>query len=473
MKKIISFTLLLCVTHYSYSQYDTNSLGYGLYDQDNKQKDAESSYTGDNNKMGKGYLWTEYNGSSTNGPRDNKDHIWNTDMFDVSRFRKNNNYNIQNSSTRTTSRSSSRGDIHRQNNDKKREYNARNDALRAQRAEELREQMEENRRREEERKRRIEEENRRDRERGLQEYYMRTAGYHQANAMRDEWMRTEGVRRLKEDYRAIDMADIPEQVASPSSQQKMDVMSGKDMANLLRGKKTSEGEITIEFVEDSRRKDKHDVAITNESHFVELYDDGGYNQSAADQWEQAINSDQAIIGRASTKDISNKYKRTVLITKDELDLSGVYITILPSHGCVGLVNEKIILLESKSLSPISLKNNDSVEQIATCGNKIYGKQTFSVLDITDEKTSELLNLETDDFTIYSESNKTFIICAKFFGISIITRINTESMKYDELLRLKTPIEGITANEKNLLVLSDNNIIQFKFREFLTRHFTLI
>lgn len=442
MRRFIIFIVLLFLAHIRYGQSDNNSLGYGIYDQDNKRNDAKSSDTGSQNRS-----WL------MNGGLD--------DQFRNNRIKIDTNYtHPKSTSSQTRTTSSSKGDVHKQNNDKKREYNARNDALRAQRAEGLRKQQEDNRRREEERKRIIEEENRLDRERGRQEYYMRTAGYHKANAMRDEWMRTEGVRRLEEDYKAIDMADIPERIGYPSHPPKNEVMSGKDMANLLRGKKADEGEITIEFVEDDRREDKHEVAICNESHFIELFDEGGYNQSSLSLWEQAMNSNYAIISETTIKDISNKYRRTVLISKDELDLSSIYITILPGNGCVGLKDGKLLLLENnKKLSAISLKSNETVEQIASCGSKIYGKQNFCVLDITDEKVSEFLEFETDNFTINPESNKTFIICANILGISILTRINTESMKYDELLRLKTSIQSIAANENILLVLSNNKIIQ--------------
>lgn len=99
--------------------------------------------------------------------------------------------------------------------------------------------IEDCRRRAEERKRRIEAENRRDRERGFMEYTAMTSGSRIANAASDHWKATEGIRNLKDNYHAVDMAQPPQQGVTP----KIEGMSGNNMAGIIKSKEN--GSITL------------------------------------------------------------------------------------------------------------------------------------------------------------------------------------------------------------------------------------
>jgi len=314
------------------------------------------------------------------------------------------------------------------------------------------------RRRTEERKRRIEEENRRDRERGLMEYYARTASYHQANAARDHWMATEGVRHLREDFHAIDMAQIPQGQFTP----KMEGMSGKELANLINTNENStiEGNITVTFVESNESRDnKRSVAINKENNFIDLFDDGGYNQNEAFRWNEALQFDNPLIKPSSNWKAVQGYTKTLLIEKGQLNLNNFNITSLPNMGCVALIGDSILLLDNDSLPFLQWKVESNISEVVVCGARTFGKQDYKIVEIKDDSLIVVCEFESDEFNIYSETDNTLLICAKIFDLNIVTRINVEEMKYDELLRTTSSIRKVVSNGKAVFALLKDRIIE--------------
>lgn len=316
------------------------------------------------------------------------------------------------------------------------------------------------RRRAEERRRRIEEENRRDRERGYREYYARMSSYHQANANRDRWMATEGVRHLKEDYHAMDMAQIPEGKVTP----KMEGMSGKELAEVLKPKKErlAEGDVIVTFTnKKENRKNRESVAIQQNKKYIDLFDDGGYDQNEADEWKKAITSEFPLVESSLEQQSALGYSRTLLIEKEKLNLNKFNITTLPNMGCVALIGDSVLFLDNENLPSVKWSVESNVSQVITCGERTFGKKDFKIVEIKKEGLSVVCELENDNFCIYPETNRTFILCAKILDLSIVTRINVSDMKYDELLRIPSFIRKIVSNNTITLALLDDRIIDIR------------
>lgn len=324
------------------------------------------------------------------------------------------------------------------------------------------------RRRAEERKRRIEEENRRDRERGYIEYYARMSGYHQANAARDRWMATEGVRHLKEYYHAIDMAQIPQRQVTP----KMEGMSGKELAGILKAQEenVSEGDLIVTFVDgNENRENKRNVTIQQDNKYIDLFDDGGYDQDEVSQWNTAVMSESPIVQSSVRHQIVQEYSGTLLIEKERLNLDRLNITTMPNMGCVALIGDSVLLLDNDSLPFLKWSVESNVSQVITCGERTFGKQDFSIVEINDDSLSVVCELESDDFCIYPETDSTFILCAKVLDLSIVTRINVSGLTYDELLRIPSYIHKIVSNGTVTLALLDNRIIDISKSPALFYH----
>lgn len=315
------------------------------------------------------------------------------------------------------------------------------------------------RRNAEERKRRNEAENRADRERGRREYYRRMGGFHAANAARDRWMATEGIRHLQEDVHAMDMASIP----PAKREDKLDLMSGSDMANLLKGKE--EG-LTVEVVvveRDNERQNKTGVALGQQSDgdgtgVIDLYDDGGYDETSMDLWEYSTTSSEAYITLPAKLATTNEYNKTLILKKSQLDVEDFYLTTLPGMGCVALLGDSLVLLDSENLDLLEWGKGLDVTEVVTCGKRTFAKQHNKIIEITLDSATQVAAFDSENFSIYSETDTTLIVNATTLDMTVVMRFNIERMTYDEILRITSPIKKVCANGIVVLSLSEDKII---------------
>lgn len=300
---------------------------------------------------------------------------------------------------------------------------------------------------------RIEAENQADRERGRQEYYNRMGKFHAHNAARDQWMATEGIEHLK-DVHVMDWTDIP----VSKKEDHLDIMSDSAMANLL---KPQEEEISIEVVvvkRDSLRDNKSGEKLNNGSEAMDFFGKGGYNISAIDEWDDALNNDALVMTNSMTKSIESEYVKELLFSKKEFDISTLNITTLPGMGCVILLGDSVVLLDSPALDIVEWNSHESVEEIVVCGSRTFGKQGKKIIELIDNGTTTLCEMVTGDFKITGESEKSMILFMEDFDLTIINRLNINSKTYDELLRITQPIDKVVANSNVILALQGNKIV---------------
>lgn len=315
-----------------------------------------------------------------------------------------------------------------------------------------------------ERKRKEKLKNLQDMQKGLERYYARTAKFHQEKAARDQWMATEGVRRLQEDYHAIDMASVPQkQVVSPTV-----VTSGKDLAKLLDGEDEGLeefGEIEIVFKErDSERENKQGVGIDN-SKYVDLYDEGGYNKDQLDMWNGALWSEEPVVKQVNERRCT-EYESIRLLEKDVIDLKVFNITTLPDLGCVILYGDSVVLLDNDSLPVLRWGIEENISQVIACGSRTIGKQSQKIVEITEKGVFTICYFDNEEYNIYPETDSTFLVCLHMLDLFIVTRVHANTLHYDELLRTPSVIRKVVSNGTVTIVLTDDRMIDISHQPTL-------
>lgn len=301
----------------------------------------------------------------------------------------------------------------------------------------------------EERRARIEAENRADRERGRAEYYQRMGSFHAYNAARDRWMATEGIRRLNSVH-AKDMASIP----TAKREDKLNVMSGSDMANLLKDDKPKQVKFTVEVVDHFENNNTGNSAPDQSG-------DNSSNENDQKLWDITASSSKAFINMPSKPKATAGYEKTLLFKKSELNLEGLFLTTLPGMGCIALIGDSLVLLDNSELAVLEWGKHLDISEVVVCGERTFAKQREKIIEIKRDDTEEVATFETENFSIYPETGKSFIVCAYSNDKNTVTRIDTEGMKRDEVICTSMPIDRICANGKVLFVLIGNKIVDLE------------
>ena len=303
--------------------------------------------------------------------------------------------------------------------------------------------------REEERRRRIEEENRQDRERGLMEYYARMEGFHQANAARDHWMATEGIRHLKEDYRATDMADIPQGQFT----QKMEGMSGKELANLLNTDEKTQSRIEVVslsvLMKDKKLDDSGQVKVTENLYF---------DEQQMQEWAVAVDEEGLFdISSLVMNTQDERIEPILLVSHEELELDSICPFVLPQYGLVALSGDSLILLKDDELRSIAWKEGCESSYVVVCGDKLIGKNGKRLNIIKDARSEKLLEFDTNQYSIFlGDSTSIYAVCW-YENISSVIKVDVCKKEYNEIARLPLAVLNIAANEYMTLALVENDV----------------
>lgn len=302
----------------------------------------------------------------------------------------------------------------------------------------------------EERKRRIEEENKRDRERGLMEYYARTAGFHQANAARDHWVATEGLRHLREDVHATDMADIPQGQFTP----KMEGMSGKELANLINTNEKQESKIEVVSLSILMKEKK----LVNDNNQMNVTENRYLDEQQMKDWAVAI--DEKGLFDISTLVVNTKTKEhepILLVSHEELELDSLCPFVLPQYGLVALSGDSLIMLKDGELRSIAWIKGCESSYVVVCGDKLIGKngKRLNVIQLSESK--KLLEFDTNQFSIFPKDENSIYVVCWYDDFSSIIRIDVDKREYSEIARLPLAVLAIAANEHMTLALVENDV----------------
>ena len=255
---------------------------------------------------------------------------------------------------------------------------------------------------------------------------------------------------------AMDYANVPQGTAGP----KPKTLSNQGLVDLLKSEEETTLDIEVEFIEpDENRENKRSVSIGQDDCYIDLFDDGGYNQEELKLWEQALSSDEPLVLPDASKK-TQQYKADLLIEKGWLDLDSFNITTLPDMGCVALIGDSILLLDNDSLPFLKWSVESNICQVISCGTKTIGKRHNQIVEIKEDGLELFCELEDEDFNIYPETDSTFIICASIIDLFIVTRMNVSTKKYDELIRTQDTIRKVVSNGTITLALMEDRIIDF-------------
>ena len=275
----------------------------------------------------------------------------------------------------------------------------------------------------------------------------------------------ESIARLDQIH-AVDYANVPQGDAGL----KLNTLSGKDMADMLKDKEES-GDIEIVWLaSNEERPNKQNVSIGQEEpeKHLNLYDDGGYNLNSLNLWEKALLSETPVV-RYTTLVRTTQWEKTLLIESEWLNLDSFNITTLPDMGCVALLGDSILLLDNDSLTILKWNVEANVTQVITCGDRVFGKRNNQIVEIKEDDLEVFCELDNDEFSIYQETDSTLVIGAEVFDLFVVTRININTLTYDELLRTPTTIRKVVSNGTVVFVLLKKRIMEISLTPQLFYH----
>lgn len=303
---------------------------------------------------------------------------------------------------------------------------------------------------------------RREEKRRLERIKNMTAQAAQYNANMSAWRMqnnnsvVDNLEELKQ-VSAMDYASIPQGTAGP----KINSMSNQNMAALLKNDIDDKSDVEVVFIEpNEERENKHKTSIAPNERYIDLYDDGGYNNNDLELWEKALTSEKPTVhtDNANAQIYTQQYEATVLSKKEWIDLDSFNISTLPYIGCVALIGDSILLLDNDSLPFLQWSVTSNVSQVIACGEKTIGKRDNQIVEVKKDGVELICELENENFNIYPETDSTFIVNANFTSLFIVIRINIITMIYDELLRTPTTIRKVVSNGKVTLSLLKKHII---------------
>ncbi len=256
-------------------------------------------------------------------------------------------------------------------------------------------------------------------------------------------------------FRATSLANIPEGKA----ELKVETESGKDLANLL--KKSSLEKASSTYVQEGFRERKRNVHFNQEEEGnINIWDDGDLNIAEVMQWKKTLSESQMASFPDKLQEVPDSLKpfTASLINHLDADISQLPIITLPQYGCVVLARDSLMLLDSDGQTLVPLECKQEIEQIIVCGNKTFGKYRNSILEIKGQETSIFCNLDLEHFTLYEETDSTFIINASKELLNVVVRINIDTREFTELIRIPYPILKVASNKTVVLALTPNGIV---------------
>lgn len=306
---------------------------------------------------------------------------------------------------------------------------------------ELRRQGLENARREEaERKRRIAAENAADRQMGYARHMAMMSGFYSQKYARDQYLMNEGARRLDESVHAMDFATVPEQ--------KVEVMKGNEMADLLKGGIELRYEKMEVLFKDKQFETGDKLNVTDN---LEMDED------ILESWDKA-NMEDNVIDLKDKKSKKKAKQPKVLVSKEELCLDSFDLFILPQYGLVMQIGDSMRVLKDYELRAVSWVDGKRHSYIVPCGDKLIGRNDRAIYDIKKAHSAKILEFDTSDFSLFAGNDSTIYCVFWYENISSIFKINAVNRTYNEIARLPEFVWKVESNGTEAFVMIDNTIL---------------
>ena len=311
-----------------------------------------------------------------------------------------------------------------------------------------REMREAARRRAEAERRRKEAENRQDFQRGYQSHRVNTSDYYQQRAAKDEWLHSEGVRRLEE-LDVMDWANVPEETPPEPVKTK----SGDQLANLL---KDDNRHVQVVIVEAPNEERKTGVSLNDQGNSYNLIDNGRVYDIDEWTWEAAITGDP-FVAETPSKDCFG-VEEEVLIDGKTLELDSFCVSTLPYSGCVIFLEDSVMFVDNNVHFPGLQAMPASITKMVVCGQRLFGKSQNQIVEIKGNNAIPLCSFETEQFDIFHDTDSTLLLLSNTWEVSVVARINVERSSLDEIARTAYNVRKVISTGNDILVLVDNCIM---------------
>lgn len=308
---------------------------------------------------------------------------------------------------------------------------------------ELRQQWLEKARREEyERKKRIAAENAADRQMGYARHTAMMSGFYSQKYARDQYIMHEGARRLDESVHAMDFASVPEQ--------KVEVMKGNEMADLLKGGIELRYEKMEVLFKDKQFETGDKLNVTDN---LEMDED------ILESWDKANMEDNVIdLNLKDKKSKKNAKQPEVLVSREEICLDSFDLFILPQYGLVMQIGDSMRVLKDYELRAVSWADGKRHSYIVPCGDKLIGRDDRAIYDIKKANSAKILEFDTSDFSLFAGNDSTIYCVFWYENISSIFKVNVVNSTYNEIARLPAYIWKVESNGTEAFVMIDNTIL---------------
>lgn len=256
-------------------------------------------------------------------------------------------------------------------------------------------------------------------------YNAAMAGARQQNAMRDNYMATEGARQLDETLKAEKFMQKPDDSFNAS---------GEELAKKLEGK-DKYGYGVVSYDEVMRQKG---LAGDSDDKEVSMYNSGSFSQDEADRWTSLLNQQQGEVTLpAKMKPYSKKTTYRIIIPADRIELDSLQLSVLDGMGVVALYRDSILCLCDSAMRMFTWDMQEvNIDQAVNAGRHIIAKDGNLLLDIhTLDKTIDTLAVMDVDYFNISPMNETSVtLSTAYENLSVVHVLDITTHEQREVVR---------------------------------------
>ncbi|OKZ19320.1 MAG: hypothetical protein BHV77_12290 [Bacteroides sp. 43_108] len=267
-----------------------------------------------------------------------------------------------------------------------------------------------------------------------QNYYQRTEQEFRIAVERDHWHATEGAKAVDESLKPSDYFTIPQ-----------------------KDEKKNDGGLII-ITEFSLQKN---IPLNEKSSQISVTDLTDIRPDVIDDWISALEKEALVDIKSpegAGKSLHKKPYPVLLISHDELLLDSTDIFVIPGCGPVMILEDSMLVLKDYQLRKVAWKDNLRHTYVIPCGNYLISRIDNKIYSIYDGTSKCLLELDTNNISIFSNSENSFFFVAFYNEISAIYKVDIVNRKYDEICRIPFYVWKLEANNDDIYILLNNKIL---------------
>lgn len=267
-----------------------------------------------------------------------------------------------------------------------------------------------------------------------QNYYQRTEQEFRAAVERDHWHATEGARAVDESLKPSDYMTIPQ-----------------------KDEKKNDGGLVI-LTEFSLQKN---ITLGEDSKPISVTDLTAIRPEEIDNWISALEKDALVDIESSEERKINLHQKTypvLLVSHDEISLDSTDIFVIPGCGPVMVLEDSMLVLKDYQLRKVAWKDNLRHTYVIPCGDCLISRIDNKIYSIHEGISKCLLELDTDNISIFSNNDKSFFFVAFYDEMSAIYKVDISNNRCDEICRIPFFVWKIEANNDDIYILLNDKIL---------------